>query len=513
VPALWLETVHVVPHRAAQLTPSAHGCDVHDAGDISGRGFYADAMSQLLSLTLTELTRTLASRQASPVELMREVFATVDAKNPELNAIVEERGREALLDDARAAEARIAGGSARPLEGIPFGVKDLEDAAGLKTTHGSKLFADFVPDRDSTQVERLKAAGGILYGKTNAPEFGTNGITRNLVYGVTRSPWDPAVSPGGSSGGSSAALTAEMLPLVTASDGGGSIRIPASFVGAYGLKPSYGRVPRGPFAHFALGATVHYGPLTKTVEDAALILDVTAGYDAHDPASLPSVTTSYRDALKSPLGRKLKFAYSPDFGYAVVQSDVAALVEDGVRLFERLGHSVKQISGGPPDMNGEWGILSAFEIGASLHAHRPARDADFGRALLETFKYTENMSQPLWGSMMDKRARVIEFFAGVFDEYDAIITPTTPYDAPPAKGPFPTETEGRPQITASVASFTVPTNLSWHPSASLRAGLSKRGLPVGLQVIVPHHREDLLLAISRAFEAERPAHPYWPGRR
>jgi aspartyl-tRNA(Asn)/glutamyl-tRNA(Gln) amidotransferase subunit A len=391
-------------------------------------------------------------------------------------------------------------------------VKDLEDAAGLPTTHGSKLFEGAVAEHDSTQVARLRAAGAIVFGKTNAPEFGTNAITRNLVYGVTGSPWGAALSPGGSSGGSAAALAAEMLPLVTASDGGGSIRIPASFVGAYGLKPTFGRVPRGPIHKFTLGATVCYGPLTKTVDDAALMLDVTAGYDPRDPGSLPAPSTPYQEGLKKPFDRKLRIGYSPDFGYAVVQSDVAAIVEDGVRLLERLGHTVKSIPGGPPDMNGEWGLLGAFEIGAEITEFRPARDEDLGRALMGTIRYVEAMSQPIWGSMMDKRARIVNFFADVFDQVDILVTPTMPYDAPPAKGPFPAETEGRPQITASAGSFTIPTNLSWHPSASVRAGLSKRGLPVGLQMIAPHHREDLLLALSRSFESERPAHPNWPLR-
>jgi aspartyl-tRNA(Asn)/glutamyl-tRNA(Gln) amidotransferase subunit A len=470
-------------------------------------------MSNLLSLTLTELAQSLSSKRASPVELMHEVFDAVDAKNPGLNAVVAERDRGELLQEARAAEGRIVRGEGRPLEGVPFGVKDLEDVAGLPTTFGSNLYKDNVATEDSTQVTRLKAAGGIVFGKTNTPEFGSNGITRNHFYGVTRSPWDPEVTPGGSSGGSAAALVAEMLPLVTASDGGGSIRIPASFVGAFGMKPSYGRVPRGPLQDYTLGSTVHYGPLTKTVDDAALFLDMVSGFDPRDPTSLASGPTSYRTTSREPFPGKLRIGYSPDFGYAVVQSDVAAVVEDGVRVLERLGHSVSTLKGGPPDMGGEWALLSAFEIGASIHAFRPARDAEIGRGLLEGIRFTESMPQALWGSMMEKRARIVAFFADAFEQFDFLVTPTTPYDAPPAKGPFPAETEGRAQITASVAAFTVPTNLSWHPSASLRAGLSRRGLPVGMQIIAPHHREDALFSLCRAFEAERPAHPHWPLRR
>jgi aspartyl-tRNA(Asn)/glutamyl-tRNA(Gln) amidotransferase subunit A len=469
-------------------------------------------MSELLSLTLIELTEVLRAKKASPVELLRDVFTAVDAQNPLLNAIVAERDRDAMMQDARAAEARIASGSARPLEGVPFGVKDLEDAAGLATTYGSKPFRNEMPARDSTQVARLKAAGAILFGKTNAPEFGSTAVTKNLVFGVTRSPWGLELTPGGSSGGSSAALAAEMLPLVTASDGGGSIRIPASFVGAFGMKPSFGRVPRGPLHEWEHGATVAYGPLTKTVEDGALFLDTVAGYDAADPMSLPDAGFSYLEATRRPIDRKLRIAYSPDLGYAVVQSDVAAAVEDAVRVLERLGHGVHAITGGPPEMNGEWGILSAFEIGARIAPLRPEHDAEFGRGLMETLVYVDSVSQRLWGALGEKRVALAAWCARIFSEYDLLVTPTVPYDPPPARGPFPSETEGRQQITASVGSFTIPFNLSWNPAATVRAGLSRAGLPVGLQIVGPHHREDLLFQVARAFERERPAHPVWPLR-
>lgn len=470
-------------------------------------------MSSLLSSSLVELEGILQARKASPVDLMKEVFDAVDRLNPRFNAIIAERDRGALLADAEAAERRIARGEGRALEGIPFGVKDLEDAEGLPTTHGSVPFRGVMPESDSTQVARLRGAGAIVYGKTNTPEFGSNAITKNLLFGETRSPWDESRTSGGSSGGSSAALSAEILPLVTASDGGGSIRIPASFVGAVGVKPSFGRVPVGPFPIWDHGATAVYGPMTKTVEDAALFLDVVAGFDAYDPRSLPRPERSYADAVRSPLGRKLKIGYSPDLGYAVVQSDVAAVVEEAARVFEKLGHSLHPVEGGPPDMGGEWGILAAFEVGARIASLRPERDSEFGRALLETIRYVEAMSPSMWGVISRKRADGVAWCARTFAEYDLLLTPTVPYDPPPARGPFPSETEGRPQITASVAAFTIPFNMSWNPAATVRAGLSRAGFPVGLHIVGPMHREDLVLQAARAFERERPAHPAWPLRR
>src|SRR5262245_16443093 len=204
------------------------------------------AAHELVTLTLTELCETLHRRRASPVELMQAVLARIDETNPDLNAVCSRRDAEACLADARDAEARIARGEARALEGIPLGVKELEHAAGLPATQASPLFADRIASTDSVQVARLKAAGAIVVGKTNAPEFGAPAYTKNRLYGVTRSPWNLALSPGGSSGGSSAAMAAAVLPLVTAGDGGGSIRIPASFTGCFGLKTSYGRIPRDP---------------------------------------------------------------------------------------------------------------------------------------------------------------------------------------------------------------------------------------------------------------------------
>jgi aspartyl-tRNA(Asn)/glutamyl-tRNA(Gln) amidotransferase subunit A len=469
-------------------------------------------MSDLLRSTLVELAGMLQSRRASPVELLSETLSRVDETQDALNAVVSRRDPDVLLAEARTAEARIVRGEARPLEGILLGVKDLEDAAGLPTSHGSLPFRDRIAERDSTQVARLRRAGAIVFSKTNAPEFGYTAITKNLVFGVTRSPWDSERTPGGSSGGSAAALAGEVLPLVTASDGGGSIRIPASFSGAFGLKPSYGRVPRGPFELWDHGMTSVYGPLTKTVEDAALVLDQVAGPSARDPASLPAPVRPYAEALRDPLPSGLRVAYSADLGYAVVQSDVAQAVQDAALVFEKLGCRVEALSGGPPELAVDWGILGAFELGARIAPLLPEREADFSRSLMDGIRMARGVTPEWWGQMAKRRAELVEWCAGVFDEYDLLITPTVPYDPPPAKGPFPPETEGRAQPVASVAAFTIPFNLAWNPAASVRVGLSRAGLPIGMQIVGPQHGDDLVLLAARAFERERPWHPAWPLR-
>jgi aspartyl-tRNA(Asn)/glutamyl-tRNA(Gln) amidotransferase subunit A len=468
-------------------------------------------VSNPVQLSLVDLTAQLHAKKLSPVELMQAVLARIDATNPTLNAVVAMFPREALLEQARAAEARIARGEARPLEGVPLGVKDLEDCAGLITSHGSLPYKDNLAERDSVQVDRLRAAGAIPIGKTNAPEFGYTAITKNLVYGVTGSPWDPARTPGGSSGGSAAVLSGCIVPLVTASDGGGSTRIPASFVGAFGLKPTYGRIPNDASKRlWYFGDTAVQGPLTKTVADNALYLDVCCGYHRRDPKSLPHPGISYRAKLAEGVPRKLRIGYSPDLGYAVVQSDVAQAVYDAVRVFEKLGHTVEEISGGPPKLGDAWGTWGSFER-AAAHLHLlPERAGDFGRAVLASMKQAWDMKPEWFSKAAQARAALSAWCGSVFEKYDLLITPTVPYDPPPAKGPFPSETEGRRQLAWGVASFTIPFNLSWHPAASLRVGLSRAGLPIGMQIVAERHQDELVLQAAQAFERERPWHPQWP---
>jgi aspartyl-tRNA(Asn)/glutamyl-tRNA(Gln) amidotransferase subunit A len=462
------------------------------------------------SASLLDLTAALRARALSPVDLMELVLSRIDATRDTLHAVVSQRERSELLVDARAAEERIARGEARPLEGIPLGVKDLEDVGGLVTSQGSIPFRDRVAARDSTQVERLRAAGAIVVGKTNTPEFGFTAITKNLVHGVSRSPWNLDRTPGGSSGGSAAALAGSVLPLVTASDGGGSIRIPASFTGAFGLKPSFGRIPLGPTDRWGYGDTAVYGPLTKTVEDAALFLDQVVGPSPYDPNSLPHPGLSYLEAVRAPLSGKLRIGFSPDLGYAVVQSDVAAAVEEGARVLESLGHRLDSLQDGPPMIGPQWGVLGSFELASQLHPWLPAREPDFGRAFLASVRVGWQMTPELWGEGARLRAELNAWCARAFERFDLLVTPTVPYDPPPARGPFPAETEGRAQIALSVASFTIPFNLSWHPAATVRAGRSRAGLPIGMQIVGPRHRDDLVLQAARAFERARPWHPDWP---
>ena len=466
-------------------------------------------MTDLLRLPLTDLVHRLGRRELSPVELMRVTLARIAATHEQLNAFVALRDESALLADARLAEARIARGEARPLEGVPLGVKDLEDACGLVTTHGSLPFKNNLAERDSLQVERLRAAGAIVVGKTNAPEFGWTAITKNLLFGETRNPWRLDRTPGGSSGGSSAAIAAGVVAMATASDGGGSVRLPATFTGCFGLKPSFGRIPHGPDALWVTIDTAGHGPLTRTVEDAALHLDVTVGEHPLDPSSLPHPGVSYRSVLRQ-LKPNCRIGFSPDLGYAVVQSDVAETVETAALVFQELGHSLEIVKGGPPELGRDWGFANAFESAAKLHALLPEHEGEFGRQFIAGVKQGWQMTPERWAAAQRRREELNRWCADVFARYDLLLTPTAPYDPPPAKGPFPTELEGRRLALASVAGFTIPFNLSWHPAATVRAGFSKAGLPVGLQIVGPRHRDDLVLQAAFAFEQARPWAHQWP---
>ena len=467
-------------------------------------------MSELLRRPVTELLDCLARRELSPVELMQATLDRIDTLDGQLGAIVARDDPERLLAAAQEAERRWQRGEARLLEGVPLGVKDGEDAVGFVTTHGSLPFRDDPPAQsDSIQVGRLRAAGAIVIGKTNLPEFGATAITKNLLFGVTRNPWDLERSPGGSSGGAAAAIAGGLLPLATAGDGGGSIRLPASMTGCFGMKPSYGRVPSEHPGIWVVDDTMCRGPLTRSVADAALHLDAVVGAHPLDPNSLPHPGHSYRDVLET-LPPGLRIGYSADLGFAVVQSDVAEVAYDAARSFEGLGHSFHEVKLQAPDLGRDWGRVGALETWPELAHKLPDHEHEFGRAFIRGVVRGAEITPERWGKMRRRRFELGRWCAEIFERFDLLLTPTLPFDPPLAKGPFPTETEGRAQPPVGVASFTIPFNLSWHPAASVRAGFSRAGLPVGLQIVAARHRDDLVLQAARAFERARPWADHWP---
>lgn len=467
-------------------------------------------MSELWFTPAYELAGRIRSRDLSPVELMEACLARIEDVNPALNAFIAMRPDEALAE-AHAMADRIAGGDdPGPLAGLPLGVKELEDAEGFRSTYASVPFKDNWPERDSVQVERLRKAGAIVLGKTNAPEFGYTAFTRNLLFGVTRNPWNPERTPGGSSGGTSAAIASGMVPIATGSDGGGSVRIPACYTGCFGLKPTFGRVPRGPFKMLTWGDTVCPGPITRTVRDAALYMDAIVGAHPADPDSLPHPGLSYVEVIEG-LPQKLRIAWSPTLGFARVQKDVMREVREAVHVFEKLGHNVEELGEGFPDPGLAWAMVAGGEVYAQIVDLIEEHRSEFGRGFLAGTERAREVTPDKYGAAQRVRADLVNFLWHLFDRYDLLLTPTLATEAFDARGKMPPDIDGEPvQNPLAFLPFTYPFNLSGHPAATVRAGLTDSGLPAGLQIVAPRHREDLVLQAAYAYEQKRPWNHHWP---
>ncbi len=321
-----------------------------------------------------------------------------------------------------------------PLAGLPLGVKDLEDVAGLPTTHGSKAYKDHMPQGDSVQVGRLKAAGAIVLGKTNAPEFGYTGFTKNLLFGVTRNPWNLERTPGGSSGGSSAAIAGGIIPLATGSDGGGSYGFPRATSDASGSSRARG-ASRWNLLLGMLGwnDTSVLGPLTRTVRDAAMYLDVAVGYHAAIPTRC-RIREFPISRSSSGFPKKLRIAFHPDFGNPV-QSDVAREVAKAVEVFKNLGHEITVIDDPITDLGREWQRLGATQSYAQLYELLASRRDDFGRAFAAGTLSAEHITWRHYGQAYRLRYQFNEWCRKIFERYDLLLTPTIATEAFPAAGP------------------------------------------------------------------------------
>ena len=445
-----------------------------------------------------ELAGLIARRQVSPVEIAEACLRRIEALNPKLNAFLTVCGDEAMAS-AREAEATV-GPDAPPLHGIPVAVKDLEATRGIRTTFGSLVFKDRVPDEDSIIVERLKKAGAIVLGKTNTPEFGESTSTENRLGDHCRNPWDTSRTSGGSSGGSGAALAAYMCPLATGSDGGGSIRIPASFCGVYGIKPTHGRVPTedNGWALFS-----DSGPMSRSVRDAALMLNLVSGYDSRDSLAIRSTPPDFLEALDGDV-RGLKIAWSSDLGYGVVDAETLSVARETAELFEGMGCTLEDAtpeSGVPFEIFGQIVIVEDYVGSGTLLDSHPDELMDYVKSTLEAGKratganYAKAMSR-LWKF----RARMEDFF----QEYDLLLTPTT---AMPAYlvGQRPTEIMGQ-QVSKlwGATPFTASFNLTGNPAANVPCGFSSEGLPIGLQIVGRWGDEMTVLRASAALEGARP---------
>jgi aspartyl-tRNA(Asn)/glutamyl-tRNA(Gln) amidotransferase subunit A len=456
--------------------------------------------------TVIETADAVRRGQLKAADVLEECLAAIQRANADLNAFVVVDAELARLVAAEVDEKVAAGEDPGLLAGVPFGVKDLEDCAGLPTSYGSLLFKDRPPViEDSIQVARLRAAGGVPVGKTAAPEFGTVHFTSTKAWGTARNPWDHSRTPGGSSGGSAAAVAAGMLPFCTASDGGGSIRIPAAFSGLVGFKPSFGRIADVPLKD---SMTAVVGCLATTVADAARHLDVAAGPDDRDRSSLPAPALRYERAIEGLLVEGLRVAWSPDLGYAVVEPEMEALAESAaMALVEAAGLELVERPIRLTDPIHTWLSSGALDLWQSLEPGMwPDRAGELDGITGAMLGRSESITAPVLAQLLAGRDQLQADVAAVFADVDLLLTPTTAVPAFAAEGPIPSEINGQEVFPAMTVPFTMLANLCWNPALSVPAGLTSSGLPAGLQIIGRRHADEVVLRLGRIFEETRP----WP---
>jgi len=452
-------------------------------------------MSDLCSFSAVQLLEKYVRHELSPVEVTKAVLARIEKLNPKLNAFCF-LSKESLRE-AEASEARWMAGQPRGLlDGVPVSIKDLLLTKGWPTLRGSKTVDPKGPwNDDAPAVARLREHGAVLLGKTTTPEFGWKGVTDGPLTGITRNPWNPAKTPGGSSGGAVAAVAAGMGPLAVGTDGGGSIRIPCSFTGLFGIKPSFGRVPAWPASPF--GTVAHVGPITHSVADAALMLNVLAQPDARDWHALPYDARDWRTGLEQGV-RGLRIAFSPTLGYAKVDADVARLVRDAVKVFSDLGAKVEEKDPGfenpDPIFRTHWFSGAAFLL-KTLKKHElidpGLREvAALGDKITAHEVLDAQMKRSALGTHMNLFHR----------DYDLLVTPTLSVPAFDAGKEFPEGVKRWIDWTP----FSFPFNLTQQPAASIPCGLTPSGLPVGLHIVGPRYADALVLRAARAFETARP---------
>ncbi len=461
--------------------------------------------TDLCYLSALKLRALYQKREISPVEVTEAILSRIDRLNPTLNAFITPTP-DLALEQARAAEQAYAGTDPPPvLAGIPASLKDLTATKGIRTTRGSLLYKDWVPDFDAPIVERLYAAGMVMLGKTNTPELGWKGDSGNRIIGPTHNPWKHGQTAGGSSGGAAAAVASGLGPLAQGGDGAGSIRIPSSFCGLYGLKPSWGRIPQYPASVVELFS--HTGPITRTVRDAALMLTAMAGADPLDRLSLPA-ETDFLQAMEGPLPG-LRVAWSPDLGYAPVDPEVREITASAAARFGELGCEVEEAHPGLPD---PWDMVniiwaSAF-AGIHLHDLDDVRDL-IDPGLLAVIEQGGRFSAPELAETNTRRNDYYHGWRTFMQNYDLLLTPTLPVTAFTAGHNHPEQINGLPTSYLGWTAFTYPFNITGQPAASVPCGFAASGLPVGLQ-IVGRWRDDItVLRASAAFEALAP----WAGNR
>ncbi len=413
---------------------------------------------------------------------------------------------EGAREAAAAIDATVArGGDPGALAGVPFGVKELEDVTGWPHPRGAKVFADVIATTTSTHVTRLRAAGAVPIGLTASPEMGAASHTASLLHGVCRNPWNPALTPGGSSGGSAAAVALGLVPFATGSDSGGSLRIPASFCGLVGFKGTYGRIPRGP-RYVGLPNIRNYGTVTRGVRDVARLLDCVVGADERDPLSLPRPEYRYEEAIASLDLRGTRTAWTTDLGFAACDPEVARVVgAAATALVDGAGLTPTETAVHLADPEEAWRILMVPDLLELYAPFLPARAEEVNPLIRFLFAAGQHVGAREFGRAALVRDEVVQTLARVFEEVDLLLLPTTPIPAFAAEGPPPETVGGRNVSPLNTVAQTYVFNLSGHPAVSVPAGMVG-GAPTGLQIVGRRHDDLRVLAAAAALERLKP----WP---
>ena len=461
------------------------------------------AIAELIEMDALTLAKRIRTKQISPVAVIDAVLERIHALQPRVNAFITVTEGDAR-DAARRAEATVmAGETLGPLHGVPFSVKDLLLTKGVRTTMGSAIFADQVPTEDAVPVRRLREAGAILIGKTTTPEFGHKPLTDSPLFGATRNPWNLSRTAGGSSGGAAAAVATGQAPLALGTDGGGSIRLPASCCGIVGLKPTLGRVPHVHQADL-FSSTSYVGPMARTVAETAVCFDAIAGFDPGDPYSRPEPPDDPRHVVI----RGMKLGWLPRVGNQIVDPDVAAACEASVRHLEKQGALVETVNEDFAPFERAFLVFLQAGLAARVGPHMAAFGDRVAQSLRESIDRGAQWSAVDWANAVAQRTTVYRRVCALFERFDFLFTPTLacpaldidhdPYE------PIMIAGKHAGSIRGAWYPYLWPFNLSGHPAVSLPCGWSSDGLPIGLQIVGSWYADRRVLAMAAHLERERP---------
>jgi Asp-tRNA(Asn)/Glu-tRNA(Gln) amidotransferase A subunit family amidase len=457
------------------------------------------AKNELPSLSSVEMRRRIGSKEISPVELLEACIARIEAVNPAVNAVTATafaQGRKA----AKAAEAAVLKGEPLgALHGLPTGIKDLEETAGLLTTHGSPLFRDHVPKHDNVMVERVRKAGAVIVAKTNVPEFGAGANSRNVVWGATGNPFDPRLNAGGSSGGSAVALATDMLPVCTGSDTGGSLRIPAAINGVVGMRPSPGLVPNGKAQRGWANISV-IGPMGRSVADTCQLLAAQAGLHPVDPLSYPSDPAALGRPAACDLGR-LRVAWTEDFGQCPVEQPIRKVLRERIGAMRHLFKACDEVKLDFGEADRCFDVLRAVSFIQRYQAEYERDKALLGPNIRANYEIGMKMTLADVAWAEAEQTRIYRRFQATFRDYDVVLGPTVPVTPFPWTQLYLAEMEGK--ALRNYYHWLAPTyviTIVNNPAISIPAGVDHKGMPFGLQVIGQLRRDGELLAAAHAME-------------